>query len=923
MLQGMLRDGTKDGCEGEYSPPYPSWVLIVSILFFQENNVDSESVVNSSASDQFFGASVLSQPDHTAADNVSLSSVDIIRKDSISSSVSSSSETASFDTRSLDLKSVTATSTPPAAVRARPVPPSSSGQTREIKLTPPALEDENHDYETIPSSRDYETIPSDLIAKATANKTETKTGYAGFSFKETFAGDDQSFPVDFAKSNSAEKKSDVMVDPFRSPDQPEAKSSISEGSPPSSAVFGNDDFFSSHFDDKAESAHAPSTDFPVDDPFAPTSNAPPKEFQSGDAFASSDAFESAFGPGRMSPVPFELEQNHDEFEGDINSNKTGEKESEKSEAFASSSAFDAAFSSSEMPPPLFKATEEDSDKECTNEKPSTEEPKPELSWSNAFGESEPKENEKDTHKAELSWSTAFGESETHDDKEDNKPTKSDESKATFTWDDSFETKFDTEEVDKAQQPDKVATEPDFSWTNAFDDKPKKEVTFSWDDAFGGQTDTKDGLTENAFGEIKFSDAFASTPFKVPQTKNESTVEGADAFHTNHFESFLTPIKADIPVNDTEDKHSVSNEGKDSPEDITNKEEGGSEVSQSSEPGSVESERKAKLADDEDLSSSDKESDTNDSEMISEDVETLSKTIPQIIEPNNEDSSDNADDKPVRPVTLSILPTKPTNEQESPSVPPPLPPRPMAPLPSLPPRPRTYSSPVMGQIPPTPPQPAGCITSPTLKPGTPKRLPPALPPRIDLEAGKACASSVFAGSTLNSDPFSSPQTTISPDKENSWQAKWSGETPNEKEKDSSNSKHSPDPFGDDFFTDFNFSAAKTADHKTNSTAQDNHQLFSEPFASKEGEEDMFKAHFGGVDPFAEFSSNNTNIDPFASDGAVVFPGFSTSKDPFDDSMDPFAEKSTRSDPFAVSPKTNANDGTSFHLSKVGIEGVCAT
>lgn len=846
----------------------------------------------------------------------------------------------------MELKSGATSSTPPAAPRARSAA-SSSGQalagytpTSEIKPTP---QDEDPDYETIEST-DYETIPSDLLAKTT--KTETKINFGEFNFKESF-GENESFPFE------AEKKSNTEADPFAS--EPSLKKS--EESPPSSAVFAsNDDFFSSDFG--GGGATAAMTDFPVDDPFAPKHSNTPQESQATDAFASTDAFESAFN--EMSP--FDTKKNSEKTEEDSCNNPSNH------------DAFDSAFGTttefSESKPTENTLNEQDGDAQK------------DVSWSNVFGDDNQKDPSDIDQKADSSWSAAFEDSKSNDAK----PTKTDKKEVSFAFDDSFGAKFDGEKEDEGKQPDNAAAEPDFSWTNAFNDQSQKEVTFSWDDAFGGNVDSKNGevdnkkgQTDNNFSADAFTDAFSSTPFKPPQPKDDSGVKSNGAFTLDNFDDVLSPMKPNPPAGETDentkdktndifanfsndifnplqpvqpakpvnerneeakdefdtktnntfpmadfgDVLSPVNDSESKANEAPNTEESGNkeeviDTCQSSEPGSNDA--KPKLADMEDLESG-TTVDQDNTELQKERDKAVCNTIPQIIEPPKEDDSDD-DDGSVRPGTLPVLPTKTTGEKESPTAPPPLPPRPtMAPLPSLPPRPRTQSSPLVGQIPPTPPRPVG--SSPAPKTGTPKRAPPALPPRIDLEDGKNRATSVDTSKNATAaDPFS-----IS---EPSWQADWPGSTSqNIKKENDSNSKKSPDPFGDAFFTDFNFTASSENDeHKIDSGNDSKTDLFSEPFASKSGSEDIFKADFGGVDPFGDFTSNKSTVDPFSSDGKDVFstndgkdvfPGFSTNNDPFLDSMDPFAEKGTlNNDPFAVSPKKDSKDGNmSLQLTKVGV------
>lgn len=760
-----------------------------------------------------------------------MSSVDIPRKESVSSS---SSEATFFDTRSLDLKAGHSSSTPPTGRGGFTSP---EGAVSHASPETSTILEEDHNYETIPST-DYETIPS---VSTTEKKGVAKTEFQGFNFKESFA---EPFP----RSDSLNDFSVVKT------------SSVQEK--PAAGAFGDDDLFKcfgdSTFDDMASATSK--SDFPIDDPFAPTTATQESQSQ---AFAS-DPFEAAFGPGKISPVPFApskqpdiVDSSIEDTSADVSEEPTTDKQSETD---PSSDRFEAVFGTAEMSPPPFK----------------------------------PENIQKNKDLGDTEWGSAFDSEKNSVDLEDKKSEKSEESKVELKWGDSFDVDFDN--MDKKDPESALSTDVknEVSWSTAFDAKlPESKVSFSWDDAFGAPADSKDGEIKNDFGGVSFGDVFASTPFQKSDSKAEPSFLG-DSFGDFGAVALKPDVKEPQKIQDADSK--------DDETPTEDKKEGGSE----------ENKNKPSLADDEDLSSSSDKENGSESEKVN---------IPKVVEPISEDQNDDATaEESIRPSSIPIPPIKlKQDEDTSPNAPPPLPPRSKAALPLLPPRPRTFSSPVSSQIPPTPPRPAGSSgrDSPASKS---KRLPPALPPRVDLEVEKPQTHSnppVPVSTTgFNPDAFSSPKNGGS---SVSWQANWENETSKQsKDKENvTNSKTSPDPFGDDFFTDFNLTAAKDMSSKPNEATQKNQDFFNDPFLAKEGTNDMFVADFGGEDPFADFSnSKGKKNDPFVSDQDAAFPGFSTNKDPFSDVNDPFAAKSAvNDDPFGSNTKKDGSESMSFHLSKV--------
>ena len=799
-----------------------------------------------------------------------MSSVDIPRKESISSV---SSEATSFDTRSLDLKTSHSASTPPTGRGSFRSPESAFSQNSPETGTIP---EEDHDYETIPST-DYETIPN--AAPKTEKKDAVKVEFKRINFNESFTNLEP-FP-----------RSDSLNDP------------TIQKKPPAEA-FGDDDLFKcfgdNNFDDIALATS--NNDFPMDDPFAPTTGRSAQESQpqATDAF-SSDPFETAFGAGTMSPLPFAPSKQTENIAEDSSGKLTEEPVTDKqNEPANSSDRFQAAFGAAEMSPPPFK---------------------PEKNEEKILGDTE--------------WRSAFDSEKKEAEVEDKRSEKSEESKGDFKWSDSFDADFDNMNEKEPQSASSTDAKNEVSWSTAFDNKqPKNDVTFSWDDAFG-TPESKDGETKSDFGGISFGDAFASTPFQKSGSKGDPSFLD-DSFSSNFGAVELKPeVKVKEPAKD-EDADSKNEVFEESPTEETpsgktpsgktpsgetpsgethaeDKKESEEKVeeSQFKDTKDTKKESKPTLADDEDLSSSSDKETGSESDKV---------TIPKIVEPISEDqNNDVSSQEPIKPTTLPIQPIKPNQDEDaSPNAPPPLPPRTKTTLPALPPRPRTFSSPISSQAPTAPPRPVGPSgrDSPAAKG---KRLPPALPPRIDLEMEKTRAHSNPPAPPITGfspDAFSSPKNE-NPD---SWQVNLEN-NPSKGDKDQnsiSDSKTSADPFGDDFFTDFNLSAAKDTSAKPNEAAQNNQDLFDDPFLAKEGTNDMFIADFGGEDPFADFSSNNKgkNNDPFMADPDGVFPGFSTSEDPFSDVNDPFADKTAvHDDPFGSSTKKDESTSFSFHLSKV--------
>ncbi|XP_031573387.1 uncharacterized protein LOC116307340 [Actinia tenebrosa] len=810
-------------------------------LDFKKNQPQTaDSSATSFISESFFGASVFTQSD-SASDSVSLSSVDIPRKESVSSS---SSEATSFDTRSLDLKAGHSVSTPPTGRGGFTSP---EGAVSHASPETGTILEEDPNYETIPSTN-YETIPS---IPRNETKDAAKAEFKGFSFKES-CSTVEPFP-----------RSDSLNDPTVSKNSAVQEKQLSAG------AFGDDDLFKCFGDNTFdEMALANSNNnFPINDPFAPTTVTTTQESQSqaADAF-SGDPFEAAFGPGQMSPVPFGPSKQPDIVDssvGDSSGDMFQEPAMDKS-----CDHFEAAFGSAEISSPPFKT------------------------------ENIEKKEEKDLGDTE--WVSTFDNGKNGIDVEDKKSEKSKESKVEFQWG------FDSVDEKEPHLTSTTDVKNEVTWSTAFDDKkPHGEVSFSWDDAFGAPVDSNDGETKNYFEGVSFGDAFASTPFtKESSSKNEPF------FPEDSFSNFGTVA---IKPDDQEPQKSQVVDSKDEVSEKDTKEhnkESDSEETQSQDTNNKENENKPSLADDEGLSSSsDKENDSESDKV----------TIPKVVEPVSEDQvDDTTSEELTRPTSIPFHPTKPKqHEVTSPNAPPPLPPRFKAALPVLPPRPRTSSSPLSSQIPPTPPRPAGLSgrDSPVSKG---KRLPPALPPRIDLEMEKTQTHVnppvPLSITGFNPDAFSSPKNEGT---SSSWQANWENETSKEnKDKDNvTNSKTSPDPFGDDFFTDFNLSAAKDTSSKPNEATLNNQDFFADPFLAKESKNDLFVADFGGEDPFADFSSNNEGkkIDLFKSDEGSVFSQFSTIKDPFSDDNDPFAEKmSVNDDPFGSNIKKDEPESMSFHL-----------
>ena len=255
----------------------------------------------------------------------------------------------------------------------------------------------------------------------------------------------------------------------------------------------------------------------------------------------------------------------------------------------------------------------------------------------------------------------------------------------------------------------------------------------------------------------------------------------------------------------------------------------------------------------------------------------------------------------------------TDRPVSPSMPPPLPPRIMASPPPLPARPRSTSNistsslgamASHGYSGPTPP--------PLKKTDISKKMPPALPPRVDLQ-GKAgldenqskldlfasdALKAVFNGTEASTDTSST-----------SWAAAWPSETKTGNTQETSGADKSADPFSEDFFTNFE-SPQQDTEKASAVVSQD---PFGDPFSPKDP---PASTDFGGQDLFASFppanrqnSGSGDNLaDPFSNSLSSF-----SADDPFDGISDPFAEKGALGDDLFANSPQKPNQGDSLKLS----------
>ena len=254
----------------------------------------------------------------------------------------------------------------------------------------------------------------------------------------------------------------------------------------------------------------------------------------------------------------------------------------------------------------------------------------------------------------------------------------------------------------------------------------------------------------------------------------------------------------------------------------------------------------------------------------------------------------------RPTDLNFSIETPKNKPErplSPSAPPPLPPRPIVTPPSLPPRPQTSPSMSTGlpasETPPLPPLPKISHT---------KKLPPALPPRVDLTP-KPEALGSFSGFDL----FGTQSAVTASGNDNAWAAAWP--VPDVKDsfqasKENGFSKpdsSKSDPFGDDFFATFDIDSKATTE--VSSTPAASALALPDPFTSTGstdpfGSEDLFSQSPFTSSKSVRSSSIKNTFSSGLSDSFSTVPG----NDPFSDTSDPFAGRGDLSgDPFTYSPE----------------------
>ena len=244
----------------------------------------------------------------------------------------------------------------------------------------------------------------------------------------------------------------------------------------------------------------------------------------------------------------------------------------------------------------------------------------------------------------------------------------------------------------------------------------------------------------------------------------------------------------------------------------------------------------------------------------------------------------------KPTQLDFFSDKPENHSLrpiSPNAPPPLPPRPAMTLPSLPPRPRpcldkSIDVPIsVSETPPIPPLP---------QIGQARKLPPALPPRIDLQSRSDQKVDLFTGY----DPFDVESTEGTNNGISAWGSSWPSAVDGGDSLKQISDKS--DTFGNDFFTTFEF--GETSASESTSTPAKTVSTVPDPFAST-----------GATDPFG--SDDLFSQSPFTSSrstrsssiknvfGAGLSESFGTepTNDPFSDISDPFAGKGDiSSDPF---------------------------
>ncbi|EDO45363.1 predicted protein [Nematostella vectensis] len=870
------------------------------------------------ASDSLFGTAVINQGEN-AAETESLSSMDMIRKGSISSQ--------SSDTRSVDSKT---SAGQVIASEAASTPPINKAKDEQVVLKTAGFHtsfEEEPNYETIQPG-DYETIPN-------------------FPAKETKAKK----IVDFNKFSESDN-GDVNLDGIE-----DAKSSNPSGNESGFARFDNNDMFASFSDGFGTPNSAHHT--PKDDPVAPSASE-----ESKDTLASINAFESEFGSDEFSKsVPSQekqkddlgtpkeedskAEQFHLSWSTAFDDEPDEKIETQKLDSGAVSFRWDDAFGSS-----VNQAEATQDWTQAVKEGEVSEETKTAMSfdWDDAFGIGSAEEkidgavegkqlsdavtNATDDVQATLEgndqkvisadklegsesvpWD-AFGQEERRlPDTAEQKDTKEQVLKQGLTldlsWGSAFVDKETTKqdkqkpkEDNKMENVSKPLSDLDFSLSSAFgekvtekhekpkleysngnkavkietDSKEKQDVEISWSNAFGDEANKQDAEEvkiepdtplDNAFRENDLGDVKSNKPeeaftwkaaFGVAENKSASE-DGANT--QNAFGEGWGAF-------DSENK-----KGKDRQNDTNIFANFGSLQPDIFQPNN--NVHKAPVAANDESSDADKLG--LDPDSTKKPTEPIYINRKSLSSPEPESAVELS-----RPDSLTMeAPTTKTDRPLSPSAPPPLPPRPVGAPPSLPPRPRTRPLPPKSDTPPPPPRPAADESqemSRTRGPKDGRKPPPPPPPRVDLE-GAVVGDTSAPPSAVASIP-------------NTWET--SADTTGTGNK----STTSPDPFGDDFFTDFSFSAKESV--KTNNTNQE--KFLSDPFADKNGENDAFAAF--GSDTFEAFGSSTDKQDS-------GFSGIPT-MDPFSDTSDPFADKAVMEDPFAVNVKDAEFKTNAFQLNE---------
>ena len=834
---------------------------------------------SSSADMAFFSPSIFeSAPGESgAADTASVASADVsvIRSGSVSSG---SSESHSQDARSVHSRSSSLVNQTAATEGFQAEFATAFDDKSDVE---PSLGSEARQEEQVLESGNQEDIP---VVMPPVNNANTEDTFKAPTVIETSAVF-ESNPDPFASSEVSTNERT----------QPAAGENFFAES------FAAFDASFSDLEEKTDKDNTIKDESSVNDPFASSSGAQEEvnAFESVTGFVSETSFETAFGSEQFTPSQDSSTVVSNQTQEDTGDEKTEDESLQKSdENSAVSFSWDNAFGETKA------ATQPE-----TTQKTATSEVQ--FSWTESFASEdvEPSVKTGPITSASVSWDDAFGGTVTTDNESSNQVQNA------FSWDDAFggmaadssSQPLDSPPFGDAFAPSAAVSSSDVPIMSEHSVLPVSQSTVPSNPQLNATSSVPecDLQPEPQSSAAENPQLFDDKPFTTPsstqfQEGNTDVEESANppVLSKDPFEEFV--ISFPVPE---------SKPGKIDEE----------ETQESTEPV-ISNENEDNLFARENVLS---ELPSNENTAETDDVKEMDGMLAQTEEQSpNEDDTDKRDTDEIPEVRPSELlfqeSTLSFSERPvSPTAPPPLPPRLALSAPPLPARPPSSSSTMSnGMSPISPPTSTGSPASNSPrheKKGIAKKTPPALPPRVDLNEKSANSYSnekqAFPdqfGLDFFDQRFDDSKGT-SEGGNSDWTASWPSPQKTSEEK----SKDRPDPFSEDFFTNFDF-PQKNASSTTKSDNLD-------PFATTNPSSELFPSAFGNQDLFAAFTPAKGDVsfgtgDPFTNNLSDSFAAFS-SDDPFSDISDPFADKGVLSDdPFGDSPR-KPQSGKALTLNEV--------